>query len=103
MQIIRKGTNKIESSYKREWSSKIRIPFKNLGVTFIHDLRWNTCISKVSSKANRTLVFPQRNLYQCPQEVKEAAFWTCSPGFGISKLWFFKNKSKKFIIGLPGL
>ena len=37
-------------------------------------LRWNTHVSNVCTKANRTLVFLRRNLYSCPQEVKEAAY-----------------------------
>ena len=31
-------------------------------------------VSKVCTKANRTLGFLRRNLYACPQEVKEAAY-----------------------------
>ena len=46
---------------------------KYLGVTITSDLRWNTHVSNVCTKANRTLGFLRRNLYSCPQEVKEAA------------------------------
>ena len=35
---------------------------------------WNTHLSNVCTKANRTLGFLRRNLYSCPQEVKEAAY-----------------------------
>ena len=42
-----------------------------LGITITSDLRWNT---HVCTKANRTLGFLRRNLYSCPQEVKEAAY-----------------------------
>ena len=45
-----------------------------LGVTITSDLRWNTHVSNVCTKANRTLGFLRRNLYSCPQEVKEAAY-----------------------------
>ena len=45
-----------------------------MGVTITHDLRWNTHISNMCTKANRTLGFLRRNLYQCPQDVKEAAY-----------------------------
>ena len=38
-----------------------------------NDLRWNTHVSNICTKANRTLGFLGRNLYACPQEVKEAA------------------------------
>ena len=37
-------------------------------------MRWNTHVSNVCTKANRTLGFLRRNLYSCPQEVKEAAY-----------------------------
>ena len=48
--------------------------FKYLGVTITSALRWNTHVSNVCSKANRILGFLRRNLYSCPQEVKEAAY-----------------------------
>ena len=37
-------------------------------------MRWNTHVSNVCTKANRTLGFLRRNLYSCHQEVKEAAY-----------------------------
>ena len=45
-----------------------------LGVTITNDLRWNTHVSNICTKANQTLGFLRRNLYACPQEVKEAAY-----------------------------
>ena len=48
--------------------------FKYLGVTITSDLRCNTNVRNVCTKANRTLGFLRRNLYSCPQEVKEAAY-----------------------------
>ena len=47
---------------------------KYLGVTITNNLRWNTFISNICTKANRTLDFLRRNLYAWPQEVKEAAY-----------------------------
>ena len=47
---------------------------KYLGVTITNDLRWNTHVSNICTKANRTLGFLRRNLYACPQAVKEAAY-----------------------------
>ena len=46
----------------------------HFGVKITSDLRWNTHVSNVCTKANRTLGFLRRNLYSCPQEVKEAAY-----------------------------
>ena len=45
-----------------------------MGVTITSDLKWNTHISNVCTKANRTLGFLRRNLYSCPPDVKEAAY-----------------------------
>ena len=50
------------------------ITCKYLGVIITSDLRWNTHVSNVCTKANRTLGFLRINLYSCPQEVKEAAY-----------------------------
>ena len=47
---------------------------KNLGVKITEDLRWNIHISNMCTKANRTFGFLRRNLYSCPQDVKEAAY-----------------------------
>ena len=47
---------------------------KYLGVTITSDLKWNTHISNICTKANRTLGFLRRTLFSCPQNVKEAAY-----------------------------
>ena len=47
---------------------------KYVGVTITSDLRRNTHVSNVCTKAYRTLRFLRRNLYFCPQVVKEAAY-----------------------------
>ena len=49
---------------------------KYLGVTITSDLKWNSHIRNVFSRANRTLGFLRRNLFSCPQDVKEAAYKT---------------------------
>ena len=75
MQLIRKHIKKIHASYTLEGTDLEKVgSIKYLGVTFTSDLRWNTHIINVCTKANLTLGFLRRNLYSCPQEVKEAAF-----------------------------
>ena len=74
MQLTRKRIKKIHASYTLEGTNLENVEsIKYLGVTITSDLRWNTHVSNVCSKANRTLGFLRRNLYSCLQEVKEAA------------------------------
>ena len=47
---------------------------KYLVVTIANDFKWNTHISNICTKANRTLGFLRRTLFSCPQNVKEAAY-----------------------------
>ena len=47
---------------------------KYLGVKIFKDLKWNTNVSNVCTKANRTLCLLRRNLSSCPQVVKEMAY-----------------------------
>ena len=42
--------------------------------TITFDLRWNTHISNICNKGNRTLGFLRRTLFFYPQDVKEAAY-----------------------------
>ena len=75
MQITRKRTNKIEASYTLEGTVlENGDSIKYLGVTITHDLRLNTHISNMCTKARRPLGLMRRNLYQCPQDVQEAAY-----------------------------
>ena len=57
---------------------------KYLGLTITSDLRWNTHVSNVCTKANRILGFLRRNLYSRPQEVKDwcAQSWITAVRFG---------------------
>ena len=45
-----------------------------LGVHFSDDLEWNKQVTKVTSKAKRTLGVVTRNLYDCSTEVKSRAY-----------------------------
>ena len=75
MQLTRKRIKKIHASYTLAGTNLENVEsIKYLGVTITSDLRWNTHVSNVCTKANRTLGFLRRNLYSCPQEVKEAAY-----------------------------
>ena len=47
---------------------------KYLGVTITYDLKWNTHVSNICTKANRTLGFLRRNLAACPLDVNESAY-----------------------------
>ena len=58
MQLTRKRIKKIHASYTLEGTDLENVEsIKYLGVTITSDLRWNTCVSNVCTKANRTLGF----------------------------------------------
>ena len=75
MQLTRKHLNKIQASYTLEGAVLENVDnIKYLGVTITNDLKWNTHISNICTKANRTLGFLRRTLFSCPQNVKETAY-----------------------------
>ena len=75
MQLTRKRIKKTHTSYTLEGTDLENVEsIKYIGVTITSDLRWNTHVRHVCTEANRTLEFLRRNLYSCPQEVKEAAY-----------------------------
>ena len=89
MQITRKRVRKIHASDTVDGTVLENVEnIKYLGVTITNDLRWITHVSNVCTKANRTLSFLRRNLYACPQEVKEAAYmdW-CAQSWNIVVLF----------------
>lgn len=47
-----------------------------LGVELSDNLNWEHHISKVTSKANKSLGFIRRNLNKCPRDIKEQAYKT---------------------------
>ena len=75
MQITRKRIKKINASYNLEGTVLDNVEnIKYLGVTITNDLKWNTHVSNICTKANRTLGFLRRNLSACSQDVKESAY-----------------------------
>ena len=75
MLLTRKRIKKIHASYTLEGIDLENVEsIKYLGVTTTSDLRWNKHVSNVCTKTDRPLGFPRRNLYSCPQAVKEAAY-----------------------------
>ena len=74
MQLTNKH-NKIQASYTLVGTVLENVDsIKYLGVTITSDLKWNSHVRNVCSEANRTLGFLRRNLFSCPQDVKEAAY-----------------------------
>ena len=72
-----KLTNRIQASYTLEGTvleNVESIKYMYLGVTITNDLKWNTHIINICTKANRTPGFLRRNLYFCPQDMKETAY-----------------------------
>ena len=75
MQLTRKHLNKIQASYTLEGAVLENVDnIKYLGVTITNDLKWNTHISNICTKTNRTFGFLRGTLFSCPQNVKEAAY-----------------------------
>ena len=80
MQLTNKRTSKIQASYKLEGTVLENVEsIKYLGVTITKDLKWNTHISNVCTKANKTLVFLllfflDEICFLAPQDVREAAY-----------------------------
>ena len=74
MQLTKKH-NKSQASYTLEGAVPENVEsIKYLGETITSDLKWNSHIRNVCSNANGTLGFLRRNLFSCPQDVKEAAY-----------------------------
>ena len=75
MQLTNKHLNKVQASYTLEGTVLENVDnIKYLGVTITNDLKWNTHITNICTKANRALGFLRQTLFSCPQNVKEAAY-----------------------------
>ena len=109
MQLTRKRIKKIHASYTLEGTHLEHVEsIKYIGVTITSDLRWNTHISNVCTKANMTLGFLRRNLYSCPQKVKEqlmkdlcAQSWIMAIQFGSlqEELESVQKRAARYVTG----
>ena len=110
MQITRKWIKKIKASYTLEGTVLENVEnIKYLGITITNDLRWNTHVSNICTKANRALGFLRRNLSACPQDAKESACkdwctqsWCMVVQFGPAsphpqpQVYFFKMNLRRY-------
>ena len=72
MQLTNKRINKIEAPYTLEGTVLENVDnIKYLEVTITNDFKWNTYIINIYTQANKTNGFRRRDLYACPQDVKE--------------------------------
>ena len=63
MQITRKRIKKINASYNLEEQVLDNVEqIKYSGITIINHLKWNTHVTNICTKANRTLGFHRHNL-----------------------------------------
>ena len=69
MQLTRKRIKKINAVYSLEGTVLENVDNIKYRVTISKDLKWNTLVSNVCTKANRTLGFLRRNLSSCPPKM----------------------------------
>ena len=68
MQLTNRRINKIETSYTLEGTVLENVDsIKYLGVTITNDLKWNTHITNICTKANRTLGFEEKLIFLPPR------------------------------------
>ena len=72
MQLTRKRIKKINAVHSLEGTILENVDnIKYLGVTISKDLKWNTHVSNVCTKANKTLGFLRRNLSSVPKMLRK--------------------------------
>ena len=75
MQITKKRIKKINASYNFEGTILDNVEnIKYLGITVTNNLKWNTHVSNICTKASRSLGFLRRYLSARPQAVKESVY-----------------------------
>ena len=90
IQPTRRRIKKILASYTLEGTDLENVEsIKYLGVTITNDLRWNTYVSNVCTKTNRTLGFLRRNLHSCLPGGKRSSLQRIgAPGPGVWQFGF---------------
>ena len=92
MQITRNRIKKINASYSLEGTVLDNVEkIKYLSVTITNDLKWNTHVSNICTKANRTLGLLRRILTACPQPLKSR----------LTKDWYVQSRSMVVQFGTP--
>ena len=114
MQLTRKRIKKINAVYSLEGTVLENVDnIKYLGVKISKDLKWNTHVSNVCTKTNRTLGFLRHNLWSCPQDVKETVYkglvrpileygspvWDSHGIVVQEELEKFQNRAARFVTG----
>ena len=103
MQITRKRIKKINASNNLEGTVLDNVEnIKYLGVTITNDLKWNTHVSNICTKANRTLGFLRRNQHVHRMlksgHIKDwcAQSWSMVVQFGTPQVYFFKRNLRRY-------
>ena len=114
MQVTNKLINRIEAFYTLEGTVLENVDsIKYLVVTITNDLKWNTHIINICTKANRILGFLRRNLYNylfAPKMLKKQLIkdWCAQSRnmevrFGILMLKVFRKNWRRYRIALLDL
>ena len=75
IQLTRQQTKKINIEYTFDGNILQNVDkIECTGETITEDLRWNTHVGNIYTKANRTHGFLRQKLYPCPQDVKGTAY-----------------------------
>ena len=75
MKITRKRFKQIKTSNTLQGTVLDNVGnIKYLGITITHDFRWNTHISNICTKANKTIGFLRRTFSACPHGVKASSY-----------------------------
>ena len=94
MQITRKRIKKINSSYSLEGTILDNVEkIKYLGVTITNDLKWNTHVSNICTKAKSIDVTWQHVHKTLKSQLTKdwyIQFWSMVVQFGTPKVYFFK-------------